>query len=261
MDITQIITILTEMQEKLLEKTTSIEKRLNIIENTVNDIKNNRKPRKYLRVKEQTRERYKTIDMVDIVDILSVEPSLEHIDIVLFSSLEFAFCIVFIENLCDLYRISKECTRFVYEELEFCDNHYQLDIKTQLTRVKSWFHDNGQGKSIFPFKLRGTIDNDALKKSDPNDSLLGYYNKQWCSSSYKPKLMALYESFCIKIIHRFCEWQDIYKREIEINTLPKKLDYSECVVKVMGCPNDFNSTTKSIELICDYLGEMCQSVI
>jgi hypothetical protein len=59
---------------------------------------------------------------------------------------------VFIETICELSRINKECTKFVYEELAFCDNHYHLDIQTQLLRIRGWFNDKPEYRNIIPFK-------------------------------------------------------------------------------------------------------------
>lgn len=185
------------------------------------------------------------INTINIKDILYCIPAMEHITIVFFSSLEFAFTILLLETICNLQKIPSHSTKTIYEELEFCDNRCPIDVSTQLLRIRGWFDDNSGYKTAIPFKKT-------------HNSLLGYYDGQWSSASYKHKLMRLYEVFCIKIIKLFGEWQDKYKNEIERNKLPNNLDYSECVLKIMGnTTDDYQNISKSIGHVYEYLGQIC----
>lgn len=263
MEPASIIGLLNEIhrtQQLLLEKTSHFERRLDAIEENVHSIKiktNQPAQRsKKLRIMEPPRESHK-IKLCDIINIRQCQPVMKHVEVVFFSSLEFAFCIVLIETLCDGLHIGHDCTRFVYEESDCCDNHYHIDVKTQLRRIREWFNAHENYKNAMPFKKQHTIDFDVKKKKDISIPLLGYYNEQWCSSSYKSKIMTLYDMFSIKVIQQFGEWQDEHADAIERNSLPRNLDYTECVLKIMGHPDDMNTMSKSVDIICDYLGQIC----
>lgn len=262
MSLTAIISLLTEIQHTqqiLLEQTANFEKRLYIIEDGVNSIKHGRKTHgatRRIRIKEQPKE-HNQLRTFDIINIRLCQLSLKHIEIIFFSSLEFAFCIVLLETLFKLCDLKKSCTQFVYAETAHCDNHYHIDVKAQLQRIRSWFDDNPDYKSVVPFKKQPNIDVDIRRQRNISIPLLGYYNEQWCSSSYKSKIMTMYDMFSIKVIQQFGEWQDEHADAIERNSLPRNLDYTECVLKIMGHPDDMNTMSKSVDIICDYLGQIC----
>lgn len=262
MELAAIVCLLHKMndtQQLLLEKTSQFEMRLGVIEENVKSIiyKNNQREQKArkLHIKNNPRERL-NVKVYDIMNISQCQPLMKHVEVVFFSSLEFAFCIVLIEAVCDVLHIGQDCTRFVYEEAEYCDNHYQIDVKTQISRIRDWFNEHEDCKTVFPFKKQHNIDIDAKRKRDISIPLLGYYDEKWCSASYKRKLMSLYEIFTIKVIQQFSQWQDDHCDDIDRNSLPRNLDYTECVLKVMGNPDDINTMGKSVDIVCDYLGQI-----
>jgi hypothetical protein len=243
---TQIIILLKQIdktQNTLYDKTLQLEKRVNSIETIIKDNNNYDKKIRRIVIKRSPTKRLasRKINIVDINDIHCCEPEIKHLDIVFFSSLKFAFFVALLETLCHMTHINGDCTKLVYEEISFCDNHYHIDIKSQLIRINKWFEDHEGDKLVLPFKKQTNIDADRKVHNRKNVSLVGYYKGQWCSSSYKNKLLSLYDSFCIKIIQRFGEWQDKYSDAIERNKLPKNLDYSECALKIMGSPENSNS--------------------
>lgn len=255
---TEIITLLKQLentQNMLYEKTLHLDNRIGNIEKLINEGYIKKDKSKKIVIKRSVKPN-NTITLIDINTIKSCEPQIKHIDIVFFSSLEFAFCIVLLETLCNMSHIDNTCTTFVYEEAEFCDNHYHLDIKSQLLRMHGWFEDQSEYKPMLPFKHQDVVDVDKKTKHQKEYPILGYYKNKWCSMSYRDKLLSLYESFCIKIIQQFGNWQEKYSSEIERNKLPKNLDYSECVLKIMGSHDNSKSSAKSIDDICGYLSNI-----
>jgi hypothetical protein len=242
--------VLEEKLEKL-EKLNINKKKLRIKSKHINSINNpiNSSFNLHNEIKKNIQ-----INILDIKSIINCNPSLKHIDIVFFSSLEFAFFVVLLETICDLTNIKNDITNYIYEEVEFCDNNYNIDIKSQLLKINGMAQENNSFKKAFPFKKKYNIDIDDKKSNIP---LLGYFENQWCSSSYKGKMVRLYEAFCIKIIKQFAEWQQKYSNEITLNKLPKNLDYNECVLKIMGNPFEPKNITVSIDIICSYLQQIC----
>lgn len=234
-DLSRIFAMLEKIQqtqEKILQQTTLIAQQSN-------------KPRK-IKIKHRTLVPKATIN---IHDISSCKPALKHVGVVFFSSLEFTFVIVLIETLCDRIGISSTAaTASIYDEAAICDNHYNIDVNSQLANLCRWWEEY---KQVLPFKK--TVDTDKTRQH----TLLGYYNNQWCSTSYKAKLTRLYELFCIKIIKQFGEWQNLHTDDIKRGKLPNHLDYGECVLKMMGDPDVSKNTSKSIDKICRYLLQIC----
>lgn len=262
MSLTAIVALLNDIQhtqQLLLEKTANFEKRLYSIEEAVNSNKLGHKTQvaiRRIRIRKPPRET-KKLRTFDIINIRLCQPSLRHVEVIFFSSLEFAFCIVLLETLFELCDLKKSCTQFVYAEAAHCDNHYHIDVKTQLQRIRSWFDDNSDYKDMIPFKKQTNIDVDTIRKGNISIPVLGYYNEQWSSSSYKSKIMTLYETFSIKVIQQFGAWQDKHAGAIAQNKLPRNLDYTECVLKIMGQADETNTINKSVDLICDYLRQIC----
>lgn len=245
-------------QDVILNHTMALENRLMCVEKSVAAIHNfhkkkeNSKKIKRLNHKSSynnencERKQDATISLVLIKELISYELTTNHVLMVFFSSLEFTFCIGLLESICQKAGVPTGFSNYIYEEIGFCDNQYHLDIDTQLLRVRGWFEDTPHYKKAIPFKKN-------KRSSSPSNRLLGYYEDEWCSSSYKPKLLRLYEAFCIKIIKQFGIWQNTHSDEIAQNKLPYNLEYSECVLKIMGRVGD----TKTLVKICYYLFNMC----
>lgn len=260
-DLSQLYTFLGEIkasQDAILDRTTALENRLMCVEKSVVAIHNfhkkkeNSKKIKRLNHKSfhsnENNERTQdtTLSLVLIKELISYDLTTNHVLMVFFSSLEFTFCIGLLEAICQKAGVPTGFSNCIYEEMEFCDNQYHLDIETHLLRVRGWLEDNPHYKKAIPFKKN-------KRSSSPSNRLLGYYEDEWCSSSYKPKLLRLYEAFCIKIIKQFGIWQNTHSDEIAQNKLPHNLEYSECVLKIMGRVGD----TKTLVKICYYLFNMC----
>jgi hypothetical protein len=263
-----------ESQEKILTAVTNLETRLTKIEINVDTIITSQKKKMRLKVKDGVYHNYRNecnfisaqhtqhTQPININTIKLCVLTTNHVSVVFFSSLEFAFCILLIESIfLELEVREARITHpliAMYKELEYCDNNNQLDTKTITNRIHTWLHEQSYLNS-FPFKINKNIDIDRrMKKKIPaSSSLLGYYDNNWCSSSFKNTLVDLYNSFTFQIVKQFGMWQREHAVEIEQNKLYNNLDYNECVLKIMGNQEDISVYSKSITQICEYLSQIC----
>lgn len=257
--ITTLLTKILENQESFNHRLSSIETQLKTLHSGSN------KPRRIKKsAKMETIETHSQAQLIDFKTIQLIPITHNHLEVVFFSSLEFAFLIVLLESIASSIKCNNTSnhhempTKSVYDEAEHCDAHYKIDVETQLITLADKLHSY---KPVFPFKYLNTFDADKAanpKRSSRYDcsKMRCYYDGEWGSSTFKNHLLCLYHRFSNAIIKQFAQWQDDYEDEIEADKLHKGLNYTECVLKILGVGAEHNSTA-SLNAICNYLCQLC----